>query len=145
MKQLAALAALAFTATPAVAFDSLSQQQDPGVKFYLSIPLDAPSAKHDTFSYGMALQGSRPYETLHVDSRLVNHFIGGGIAAKFLVAGVVAAGAVAAVAGKDKSTEASYEAAKKKQSKNSSGGHDPNHPGHYPGDGCSVCDPNHKP
>lgn len=144
-KQLAALAALAFFATPSVAFDSLSQQQGPGVMFYVSIPLDAPSAKRDSFGYGMALQGSRPYETLNVDSRLVSNFIGGGITAKFLVAGVVAAGAVAAVATKDKSTTASYDSAKKKQAKNNGGGHDPNHPGHFPGDGCGPCNPDHKP
>jgi hypothetical protein len=145
MNQWAALAALALTATAAAAFDNPAQPQAPGVKFYFAIPLDAPTAKAQSFTAGFAISGSRPYETLYIDSRMLNNFIGGGLEAKFIIAGVVAAGAAAAVAGKDKSTSASYEAAKKKQAKTGSGGHDPNHPGHYPGDGCSACDPNHKP
>lgn len=136
-KQLAALAALAIGATPCAAFDGLMQQQAPGMMFYFSIPLDAPGAKREAISAGMAIQGTRPYETLHIDSRLVNQFIGGGLEAKFIVAGVLAAGAAAAVGSKDKSTAASYESAKKKQKKND--------PGHFPGDGCGPCNPEHKP
>jgi hypothetical protein len=143
-KSIAALTALTLFATPCAAFDSLSQQQSPGVMFYLSVPLDAPKAKEQTFNAGFAIQGKRPYETVRIDSRLVNNFIGGGITAKFLIAGVVAAGAAAAVAGQDKSTSESYSKSKAKQAKKNDQGHDPNHPGHYPGDGCSACDPNHK-
>jgi hypothetical protein len=122
MNQWAALAALALTATAAVAFDDPAQLQAPGVKFYFAIPLDAPTAKAQSFTAGFAISGSRPYETLYVDSRMLNNFIGGGIEAKFIIAGVVAAGAAAAVASKDKSTEASYQAAKKKQAQNGSTG-----------------------
>jgi hypothetical protein len=113
-----AAALLAFFATPAVAFDNPAQQQAPGVRFYVAIPLDAPVARKNPITAGFAIDGSRPYETLYVDSRMLNSFIGGGIEAKFIIAGVVAAGAAAAVASKDKSTEASYQAAKKKQAQN---------------------------
>ena len=103
-KQLAAFAALVCVATPSAAFDSLNQQ--PGVMFYFSVPLDAPKAKtkEQMFNAGLSIQGKRDYETVRIDSRLINNFIGGGIEAKWIIAGVVAAGTVAAVATKDKST-----------------------------------------
>jgi hypothetical protein len=116
-----AAAALALVATPAAAFDNPAQLQAPGVRFYVAIPLDAPAAKNNPFTAGFAIQGTRPYESLSVDSRMLNRFIGGGLEAKFVVAGVVAAGALAAVASKDKSTEASYDSAKKKQAQKSGG------------------------
>jgi hypothetical protein len=108
MKQLAAFAAFVCVATPSAAFDTLSQQS-PGVMFYFSIPLDAPKAKDQTFSAGFAIQGKRDYETVKIDSRMLNNFIGGGIEAKWIIAGVVAAGAVVAVASKDKSTSTSQQ------------------------------------
>jgi len=101
-KHIAALAALTLVSTPCAAFDSPSQQS-PGVMFYFSVPLDARQPKEQTMSAGLAIQGKRAYETVKVDSRMFN-FIGGGIEAKWIIAGVVAAGAVAAVATKDKST-----------------------------------------
>ena len=108
IKQLAALAALACTATPSGAFDHFSQPQS-GVKFYLSVPLDGRNAKEQAWNAGFAIQGNRDYETVRIDSRMINHFIGGGIEAKWIIAGVVAAGAVAAVATKDKSTAAAQQ------------------------------------
>ena len=102
-KQLAALAALVCAAAPCAAFDNLSLPQQEGVKFYFSVPLDAPNAKAQTLSAGFAIQGRRDYETFKIDSNMINHFIGGGIEAKWIIAGVVAAGAVVAVASKDKS------------------------------------------
>jgi hypothetical protein len=148
-KHLAALAALALTAIPCAAFETTSLSS-PGVTFYFSVPLDAPKAKDRTFSAGFAIQGKRQHETVYLDSRLFNSFIGTGLEAKWIIAGVVAAGAGVAVASKDKSTNNGYQQAqaqqaKKKQQSGGGGGHDPNHPGHYPGDGCSACDPNHKP
>jgi hypothetical protein len=113
-KQLAAFAALVCTTTPSVAFDSLTQQT-PGVMFYFSVPLDAVKAKEQTFAAGLAIQGKRDYETVKIDSRLINNFIGGGIEAKWIIAGVVAAGAVAAVATKDKSTTSSQQQAQAQQ------------------------------
>jgi hypothetical protein len=107
-KQLAAFAALVCVATPSAAFDNLSQRQ-PGVKFYFSVPLDARNAKQQTLSAGFALQGKREYETVRIDSAMINNFIGGGIEAKWIIAGVVAAGAAVAVASKDKATSTSYQ------------------------------------
>jgi len=100
-KHIAALAALTLVSTPCAAFDSPSQQS-PGVMFYFSVPIDARHAKEQTLAAGLQFQGKRQYETVKVDSRMFN-FIGGGIEAKWIIAGVVAAGAVAAVATKDKS------------------------------------------
>ncbi|HEY8252804.1 MAG TPA: hypothetical protein VIG70_19610 [Burkholderiales bacterium] len=108
MKQLAAFAAFVCVATPSAAFDTLSQQS-PGVMFFFSIPIDAPKAKHETFSAGFAIQGKREYETVKIDSRMLNNFIGGGIEAKWIIAGVVAAGTAVAVASKDKSTTTSQQ------------------------------------
>lgn len=108
MKQLAAFAAFVCVASPSAAFDTLSQQS-PGVMFYFSIPLDGPKAKDETFSAGFAIQGKRDYETVKIDSRMLNNFIGGGIEAKWIIAGVVAAGAAVAVASKDKSTSTSQQ------------------------------------
>jgi hypothetical protein len=102
-KQLAAFAALAAAAMPAIAFDNLSVPQ-PGVRFFFSVPLDARNAKEQTMSAGFAIQGRRDYETIRIDSRMINHFFGGGLEAKWIIAGVVAAGATVAVATKDKST-----------------------------------------
>ena len=107
-KQLAAFAALACMAAPSAAFETLGQAQ-PGIKFYFSVPLDAANAKEQTLAAGFAIQGRREYETVHVDSRMINHLFGGGIEAKWVIAGVVAAGAVAAVASRDKSTTQSYQ------------------------------------
>ena len=105
-KQLAAFAALVCVAAPSAAFDGLNQPQ-PGVKFYFSVPLDARNAKEQVMSAGFAIQGRREYEAVRIDSGLINNFIGGGVEAKWLIAGVVAAGAAVAIASKDKSTTAS--------------------------------------
>jgi hypothetical protein len=107
-KQVAAFAALMCAATPSMAVDSFSQPTA-GVTFYFSVPLDAPRAKDQTLAAGFAIQGTRPYERVTVDSRMINNFLGGGIEAKWVVAGVVAAGAVVAVASRDKSTTQSYQ------------------------------------
>ncbi len=105
---IAALAALTLISTPCAAFDSPTQQS-PGVMFYLSVPLDARQAKEQTLAAGLQIQGNRQYEKFKLDSRMFNdtrvlNFFGTGIEAKWIIAGVVAAGTVAAVATKDKST-----------------------------------------
>ena len=106
-KRLAALVALALTATQSVAFENPAQpiERTPGIMFYFSVPLDARNFREQKqqLAAGLALQGKRQYETVNVDSRMLN-FIGSGIEAKWVIAGVVAAGAVVAVASKDKST-----------------------------------------
>jgi hypothetical protein len=122
--KLAALIALAFTATPSVAFDGLAPQQAPGMKFYVSVPFDVQGtgARKQTLGYGLQLQGERAYETVNIDNRLMSGFLGGGLEAKLLIGGLVAAGAIAAVAGKDKDTTASYDAAKAEQKKKAGSG-----------------------
>lgn len=113
-KQLAAFAALVCVATPSAAFDTLTQQA-PGVMFYFSVPLDARNAKEHNLAAGLSIQGKRQYETVNIDSRMINNFIGGGIEAKWIIAGVVAAGAAVAVASKDKSTSTSQQQAQAQQ------------------------------
>jgi len=113
-KQLAAFAALVCVATPSAAFDNLNQPS-PGVTFYFSVPLDGRNAKEQPFSAGLAIQGTRQYETVNIDSRMLNNFFGTGIEAKWIIAGVVAAGAMAAVASKDKSTSTSYQQQQQQQ------------------------------
>jgi hypothetical protein len=149
-KQLAALAALALTATTSVAFDNPGQQfeRSPGVMFYFSVPLDARNVKEQKQQLvaGLALQGKREYETVRIDSRLFNpqlfnNFIGGGIEAKWIVAGVVAAGAVVAIAAKSKSSTENHQQQQQQAAAagggTSSGGSPSS--GHFDGDGCE-CD-----
>jgi hypothetical protein len=144
LRQFAALAALICAGTPAMAFD-LPTHASQGVKFYISIPLEARNAKEQAWSAGFAIQGKRDYEAVKVDSRMINNFIGGGIEAKWIIAGVVAAGAVAAVATKDKSTTASQQQAQAQQSAQSGGGtgtgtgtFHPDGTPHFPGDNCAC-------
>jgi hypothetical protein len=145
LRQFAALAALICAGTPAMAFD-LATHASQGVKFYISIPLEARDAKEQAWSAGFAIQGKRDYEAVRVDSRMINNFIGGGIEAKWIIAGVVAAGAVAAVATKDKSTTASQQQAQAQQSAQSGGGgtgtgtgtFHPDGSPHVPGDNCAC-------
>ena len=73
-KRLAGLAALAFVAIPSVAFDGLSRPS-PGVKLYFSVPLDARNAKEQTLSAGFAIQGRRDYQTIRIDSGMINYFM----------------------------------------------------------------------
>jgi hypothetical protein len=113
-RQLAAFAAAAVVAAPGFAFDQLNQP-NPGFKFYFSVPLDARNAKEQTMTAGFTVQGRREYETVRIDSRMINHFIGGGLEAKWIIAGVVAAGAAVAVASKDKSTAAAQQQSQQQQ------------------------------
>lgn len=114
LKHITALAALTLISTPCAALDSL-MQQSPGVMFYMSVPLDGKAVKKEGPAFGMLMRGSREYEVVKLDSRMINNFIGGGIEAKWIIAGVVAAGAAVAVASKDKSTSTSQQQAQQAQ------------------------------
>ena len=107
-KQIAALAALVLISSPCAASDIL-QLSSPGVMFYVSMPLDARAVKKEGPAFGMSLRGHREYQVVNVDTRMLNNFALGGIEAKWIIAGVVAAGATIAVASKDKSTSSSYQ------------------------------------
>lgn len=109
LKQLAAIAASFAVAAPAFAFDV----RDAGTTtmFYVSIPLDSSlSRKQREMSYGMQLQGKNEYQSVGIDSKMLSFLPAGGIGAKWILAGAVAAGAAAAVAGKSKSTTSSLQA-----------------------------------
>jgi cytochrome c-type biogenesis protein CcmH/NrfG len=63
---------------------------------------------------------ARAHENVRIDSRLFNdtrtvNFFGTGIEAKWIIAGVVAAGAVAVVATRDKATTQSYQQQQQQQ------------------------------
>jgi hypothetical protein len=129
-EHLAALAVAMAASAPAAAFDDL-RDTGPSTMFYLSIPLDARSAKEQMPAFGLQLQGNRPYETVRIDSRMFGFLPLGGLELKWVVAGGVAVAAAVAAGRKDKGQEQQFQAAQQQQ-------------GHHPGDGCGPCDPNHK-
>jgi hypothetical protein len=107
-KKMAAVAAMVAVATPSLAFDT----KDAGTStmFYVSIPLDfGLTRKEQHWAAGLQLQGKREYQVVNLDSRMFNFLPMGGLEAKWIIAGVVAAGATVAVGGKDKSTAAKLE------------------------------------
>ena len=109
IKQLAvsaATAAAALLTAPAFAQELAA----PMTKFFVSIPLDAPSRKELGPNFGLQFQGSRPYQTFRLDYQTYK-FLPAAIAAlevKYVVAGAVAIGAVAAVVHKDKGLSESF-------------------------------------
>lgn len=153
-KHIAALAALILISVPAAAFDDGPTGKAPGVTFFVAIPLDAREVKEQSLYSGLAIQGKRPYENVRVDSRMFNdtrtvNFFGTAIGVKWIIAGVVAAGAVAAVATKDKSTASSNQqqqqaqAAQQQQQTGGGGGtgggtFHPDGSPHVPGDNCDC-------
>ena len=106
-KQVAALIAALFVAAPSFA-DPLDTT--PMTKFYVSIPLGASTARERAPTFGIQMQGRKPYETVTIDSRLVNNFVGplALIEAKWLIAGAVAAAGVYAVSRKNEDRSAQY-------------------------------------
>ena len=117
-KQLPLAAALFCVTAPSAAFDGLSDNLNAasqGVTFYISVPLDAPRAKHQTFGAGFMVQGKGQAEAFSVDSRMFNNFLGTGLEAKWVIAGVVAAGAAVAVGSRSKSTTQQYQQQQEQQ------------------------------
>jgi hypothetical protein len=143
-KHIAALAALILISFPAAAFNDGPTQQTQGLTFFVAIPLDARDVKEQSLYSGLAIQGKRAHENVRIDSRMFNdtrtvNFFGTGIEVKWIIAGVVAAGAVAAVATKDKSTTTANQQQQQQQAAQQASGN--NHPGHYEGDGCACHNP----
>jgi hypothetical protein len=103
MQIAAGLAALALS-TPALALDPADANRS--TVFYISIPLDSGLARKDRVpAFGLQLQGKREYETLRIDTKLLNLLPGAAaIEAKWIVAGVLAAGAAVALGSRDKGT-----------------------------------------
>jgi len=146
--QAALAGALICAAVPCAAFDSISQlSQSQGVTFYVSVPLDAPRARDRTFGAGLLVQGKRQEQTYNFDSRLFNNFLGSGIEAKWIIAGVVAAGAAVAVGSKSK-TQSNNEQLTQQQAQqqaqsgggttNTGGSFHPDGTPHVPGDNCAC-------
>jgi hypothetical protein len=105
IKQFVAAVALVGAAAQAVAAEPWDPRQSvPTVMYYVTIPLDAGARKEREPVLGMMLHGKREYQGFAMDTRMLN-FIEGGVGVKFLVAGAVALGGVAAVAGGGKGTE----------------------------------------
>jgi len=103
LKKLAATAALLAFATPGVAFDA--GEASASTMFYISIPLDFQlPRKEREWSAGMLLQGKRDYQAVRIDSTMLNYWSLNDIDAKWVIAGLVAAGAAVAIGSKDKST-----------------------------------------
>jgi hypothetical protein len=114
----AALVAAAFVSAPSNADELFNNQQvSPATMFYVSIPLGAVTAKQRTPTYGLALQGKRQYETIQIDSRMLNAFEGavGGIEIKWLIAGAVVVGAGAYAVSQDKKRSDNYQGSQNQQ------------------------------
>jgi hypothetical protein len=92
VKQLTLAAAALIASAPAQAEEPQVQNTVPMTMLYVSVPLGATTARERTLAYGLVLQGKRQYETVHVDSRMLNAFEGvlAGIEAKWLIAGGLA-------------------------------------------------------
>ena len=113
-QQIAAAAAAILVAMPATASD-LNQAGAPGMMFFFSVPLDAKTPKQQMPALGLSFQGERAYQRVTIDTRMFDNAerMGfgplAGISAKWVVAGVVAAGAGVAIASKDKKTTESHQ------------------------------------
>lgn len=99
---------------PAAAFDDL-RDTGPSTMFYLSIPLDARSAKEQMPAFGLQLRGQRPYETVRIDSRMFSFLPLGGLEVKWVVAGGIAVAAAVAAGRKDKAQEQQFQQAQQLQ------------------------------
>lgn len=102
--QIALFAAALALSAPAFALDP--NELGPSTMFYVSIPLDSGLARKDRVPvYGLQLQGRREYETVRIDTKLLNLLPGAeAFEARWIIAGVVAAGAAVALASKDSGT-----------------------------------------
>jgi hypothetical protein len=127
-RRFAALAALILVSTPVAAFD-LREQHSSGISFFYSIPLDGRTSKEQAPNLGLTLRGNREHQVINLDTRtfgidtrgLSNGFLGGGIEMKWIIAGVVATGAVVAIAAKDKKTNETYQEQQQIQQQSSGG------------------------
>jgi len=106
LKRLAAAAAMLAIATPGLAFDAGEAETGASTMFYISIPLDFQLSRKERqqWTAGLQLQGKRDYQAIRIDSRMLNYFSLNDIDAKWMIAGLVAAGAAVAIGSKDKKT-----------------------------------------
>ena len=98
----AAIALSSIACAPALAQD-LGSMTPNSTLFYVSIPLDGKTQKETVPSFGMAMRGSRDYQVMNINDRLVDNMIahlegsGFGIETAWLVVGGIAATAAVAV------------------------------------------------
>lgn len=102
-KHLAA-AAVAAAAVFSAAGAAAQELRTPMTQFYVSVPLGATTAKESMPAFGLKLQGSKPYQTVNIDSRMLGFGPLAAVEAKWIIAGVVAGGAALAISSRDKST-----------------------------------------
>jgi hypothetical protein len=124
LKKLAAAAAMAAIAMPSLAFDAA--ESGASTMFYISIPLDFRLSRKEQqqWTAGLQLQGKRDYQAFRIDSRMLSYFSLNDIDAKWMIAGLVAAGATVAIGSKDKSTTSSLQQ-QQTQNQQQSGGSAP--------------------
>jgi len=118
VKQAALFAAALTASAPSIADDFFAQQlATPMTMFYVSIPLGGHTDKERAPSYGLALQGRRPYETVMIDQRTFSLAEGllAGIEAKWLIAGGVVLAGGAYLATKDRGRSDNYSSSQNKQ------------------------------
>jgi hypothetical protein len=136
LKKLAAAAVMLAIATPSVAFDA--GEAGASTMFYISIPLDYRlSRKEQQWSAGMQLQGKRDYPAIRIDSTMLNFMSLNDIDAKWIIAGLVAVGAAAAIGGKDKSTTSNLQQQQTQQAAQQAGGSSGGHCTKPPTDPCA--------
>jgi hypothetical protein len=120
LKKLAAAAAVLAFATPSVAFDV--REVGASTMFYISIPLDYRlSRKEQQWTAGLQLQGKREYQAIRIDSTMLNFMSLNDIDAKWMIAGLVAAGAAVAIGSKDKATTSSLQQQQTQQQQSGGG------------------------
>lgn len=100
------LAMVAAACAASLALPAQAQEfRTPTTTFFMEIPLDARSPKEQKPNFGLMLQGSRPYQAVRVDQKMLSFLPAlGGIEATWIVAGAVGVAAVASIAHKDKGT-----------------------------------------
>ncbi len=94
---------LALFAAPVLAQDL--RPVEPSVLYFVSVPFGGESRRDREPALGFALQGRRGYQSLRMDTRMLNLVGSGVFEAKYLIVGAVAAGAAVAMGSKDKSVE----------------------------------------
>ena len=139
LKKLAAAAAMLSLAAPSLAFDP-TEAAGASTMFYISIPLDYRlSRKEQQWTAGMQLQGKRDYQAIRIDSRMLNYMPLNDIDAKWIIAGLVAAGAAVAVGSKDRGTTSNLQQQQTQQQQQlTTGQQTGGSPGHCP---RTVTDP----
>jgi hypothetical protein len=109
-KQLATLAALVCMSAPCMAWDAREAAQ-PATFFYFKVPLDVATKKEQVPYFGFAIQGRREWQSLNLDTRMLNFVELGALAldAKWIIAGGVAVAGVAVASRKDKGVQQQYQ------------------------------------